>query len=215
MIGDYALLDGSSDRARLVRRGLRLNYVTIGYNVVEATVALLAGLASGSVALVGFGVDSVIEVAASGTAQWRLRADVDPTRREAAERRARTLVGWSFVALALYVSYESGRSLWLREPPSRSVAGTGILAVSAIVMPILARAKGRIARALRSGALESEATQTSLCAYLSIIALAGVGLNAAAGWWWADPVTALGMVPIIVLEALDGIRGRTACEDCR
>jgi divalent metal cation (Fe/Co/Zn/Cd) transporter len=193
-------------RAALVRRGLLLNWLTIGYNVLEAVVSLAAGVLAGSVALVGFGVDSVIEVTASGAAQWRLRADLDERRRASVERGTRRVIGWSFLALAAYVAYESATALWSREQPERSIVGLIILALSVVVMPALARAKRRVARAMASGALASEAKQTSLCAYLSAIALTGVALNALAGWWWADPVAALAMVPVIAREGLEGVR---------
>jgi divalent metal cation (Fe/Co/Zn/Cd) transporter len=202
----------ATTRAALVRRGLKLNYATIAYNVVEAVVSLVAGIVAGSVALVGFGIDSVIEVTASGAAQWRLRADVDRARRERVERITVRVIGWSFLALAVYVAVDSVMSLWLRERPDRSMLGTVILALSVIVMPVLARAKRRVARALGSAALGADATQTSLCAYLSIIALVGVALNALAGWWWCDPAAALAMVPIIAKEGVDGIRAKSHCD---
>src|SRR2546423_2830493 len=203
-----------SDRAPLVRRGLRLNYLTIAYNSAEAVASLFAGILAGSVALVGFGIDSVIEVAASGAAQWRLRADVDPRHRERVERITVRVIGWSFLALAAYVLYDSATTLWLRERPDRSIVGIVILSLSVIVMPLLARAKRRVATQLSSRALEADAMQTSLCAYLSVIALTGVALNAAFGWWWADPVAALAMVPIIAKEGLEGIRGDDSCAEC-
>jgi divalent metal cation (Fe/Co/Zn/Cd) transporter len=207
---------GDPIRAALVRRGLRLNYLGIGYNVLEAVVAVAAGLVAGSVALVGFGFDSVIEVTASAAAQWRLRSDVDPHHRERVERRTARIIGWSFLALALYVALDSASALVHRDAPERSVPGLVLLALSAIVMPWLARAKRRVARALASGALEADAMQTSLCAYLSIIALAGVALNAFVGWWWADPVAALAMVPIIAREGVEGVRREVLCaDDCR
>jgi divalent metal cation (Fe/Co/Zn/Cd) transporter len=202
----------SAARAALVRRGLALNWATIVYNVVEAVVAIGAGVVAGSVALLGFGLDSVIEVTASGAAQWRLRADLDAERRARVERATLRLIGWSFLALAAWVLYDSVDALVGREPPERSVAGLVLLALSAIVMPILARAKRRVARAMTSRALEAEATQTSLCAYLSVIALAGVAMNALLGWWWADPVAALAMVPIIAREGVEGVRAREHCE---
>lgn len=201
-------------RAALVRVGLRLNYATIAYNVLEAAVSLTAGVLAGSVALVGFGIDSVIEVTASGAAQWRLRADVDHARRERVERMTLRVIGWSFLALAAYVAVDSVTSLSYRERPDRSAVGTVILALSVIVMPVLARAKRRVARELGSAALEADATQTSLCAYLSVIALAGVALNALVGWWWCDPAAALAMVPIIAKEGLDGIRAKPHCDTC-
>jgi divalent metal cation (Fe/Co/Zn/Cd) transporter len=201
-------------RPALVRRGLRLNYLTIGYNTLEAVVSLAAGLAAGSVALVGFGVDSVIEVTASLAAQWRLRADLDPVRRERVEHLTVRIIGGTFVALAVYIAYESAATLIAREGPDGSVVGVVLLAMSLIVMPLLARAKYRVAGSLGSSALTADATQTSLCAYLSAIALAGVALNTLFGWWWADPIAALGMVPIILREGIEGLRGKTACSNC-
>ncbi len=203
----------ATSRPALVRRGLALNYLTIGYNVVEAVVALGAGIVSGSVALLGFGLDSVIEVTASGAAQWRLRADLDPVRRARAERTTLRIIGWSFLALAAYVVIDSALTLLRHEPPERSVVGLVLLALSAVVMPLLARAKRRVAREMSSRALDAEATQTSLCAYLSVIALAGVAFNAWFGWWWADPVAALAMVPIIAKEGIEGARGEQHCDD--
>lgn len=204
--------EATPERAALIRRGLRLNYITIGYNVFEAVASLIVGLLAGSVALVGFGADSVIEVSASLAAQWRLRVDHDADHRARAELTAHRIVGASFLALATYIAVDSLHSLWLREAPERSIVGVVILALSVIVMPLLARAKRRVARGLSSHALESEAAQTSLCAYLSLIALVGVALNTTAGWWWADPVAALAMVPIIAREGWEGIRGE-ACDD--
>lgn len=202
-------------RSALVRRGLRLNYLTLGYNVLEGVVALIAGIVAGSVALVGFGVDSVIEVTASAAAQWRLRAHLDPVRREHVEHITLRIIGWSFLALAAYIAIDGAKSLWLHERPEGSTLGIMVLALSVIVMPLLARAKRRVARELGSRALEADAEQTSLCAYLSVIALAGVALNAALGWWWADPVAAMAMVPIIAKEGVEGIRGKDRCDDCR
>ena len=205
-----------ADRSALVRRGLVLNYATIGYNAIEALVSIVAGLVAGSVALVGFGFDSAIEVTAAVAAQWRLRVDHDAARRERVEHLTVRTIGWSFLALAAYVTWDSGRTLWLREEPERSIAGMVILVLSVIVMPVLARAKRRVARGLASRALAADARQTSLCAYLSVIALAGVAMNGLLGWWWADPVAALLMVPIIVRDGLEGVRGEECCTDeCR
>ena len=204
-----------SDRAALVHRGLVLNWLTLAYNSLEAIVSIVAGVLAGSVALIGFGADSVIELTASGAAQWRLRADIDLERRARVERITLRMIGATFLALAAYVAYESIDSLWRREAPKPSWLGVAILTLSVIVMPLLARAKRRVARAMESRALEADARQTSICAYLSIIALAGVVLNAVAGWWWADPIAALGMVPIIAHEGREGIRGEPGCDDCR
>jgi len=204
----------TATRPGLVGRGLRLNYLTIGYNTLEGIVALAAGIVAGSVALVGFGVDSVIEVTASLAAQWRLRADLDPIRRERVEHRTVRIIGGTFLALAAYVTYDSIETLIAREEPEGSIVGVVLLSMSVIVMPVLARAKRGVAGGLGSSALTADARQTSLCAYLSVIALAGVALNTLLGWWWADPLAALAMVPIIVREGLEGLRGETACADC-
>ena len=200
-------------REELVRRGIRLSYATIGYNSLEAIASLIAGLLAGSVALIGFGIDSVIEVSASGAAQWRLRSDHE-SRRSRSENVTHRFVGACFLALAVYVAVDGAKTLWLRERPDRTIAGIVILSMSVMVMPLLARAKLKVASAMQSGALRAEARQTSLCAYLSIIALAGVLLNAALGWWWADPVAALCMVPIIVSEGIAGLRAKVDAGDC-
>ncbi|HEY3112062.1 MAG TPA: cation transporter [Gemmatimonadaceae bacterium] len=199
------------DRAALVRRGIWLSYATIGYNSLEAIGSLVAGIIAGSVALVGFGIDSVIEVTASVAAQWRLRSDINESRRERVELLTMRIVGVCFIALAIYILFDAANTLVTRAAPDRSVFGILILALSVIVMPILARSKKRVARELTSVALEAEATQTSLCAYLSVIGLAGVLLNGILGWWWADPVAALLMVPIIVREGIEGIRAEACC----
>jgi divalent metal cation (Fe/Co/Zn/Cd) transporter len=203
----------SPAREALVRRSVRLNVATLAYNSLEAMIAILAGLAAGSIALVGFGLDSLIELAASVTALWRLSADLDPARRERAERVALRVIGVLFLALAAYVAVDAAQALLRREAPSESVAGVVLAALSLVVMPLLARAKRRVATQMGSGALAAEAEQTSLCAYLSAILLGGLVLNATLGWWWADPVAALAMVPIILREGVAGVRGRSACAD--
>jgi divalent metal cation (Fe/Co/Zn/Cd) transporter len=201
-------------REQLVRRGIWLSYATIGYNSLEAIASLVAGILAGSVALIGFGIDSVIEVAASGAAQWRLRSDLDVVRRVTAERLSLRLIGACFLGLAAYVAIDSGTALWLKERPDRTIVGVVVLTLSVLVMPLLALAKREVADKMKSGALRAEAKQTSLCAYLSVIALAGVGLNAGFGWWWADPVAALAMVPIIVSEGVAGLRAKADADDC-
>jgi divalent metal cation (Fe/Co/Zn/Cd) transporter len=203
-----------ADRRTMVRRGMLLNYATIGYNSLEAIASLIAGLLAGSIALVGFGIDSVIEVTASGAAQWRLRSDGDPVRRAHAERISLRVIGACFLGLAVYVSIDGGKALWLQERPHRTIVGVVILALSVLVMPVLAFAKREVADKLQSGALRAEAKQTSICAYLSVIALAGVALNTGFGWWWADPVAALAMVPIIVAEGIAGLRAKPGAADC-
>jgi divalent metal cation (Fe/Co/Zn/Cd) transporter len=197
----------------LVNRGMTLNYVTIGYNTLEAVVSLAAGLVAGSVALVSFGIDSAIEVTSAGAAQIRLRADYDPIRRAQLEQQTHRVIGAAFLILAVYVTTDAILALWHREPAEPSRLGIAILALSVVVMPVLARAKRRVAVALSSGALAADATQTSLCAYLSAIALVGVAMNAMVGWWWADPIAALAMVPIIAKEGAEGVRARPSFED--
>jgi cation efflux family protein len=210
---DTAALQTIADAA-LIRRGLRLNYLSLGYNAVEAGVALMAGLVAGSVSLTGFGIDSVVEVTASVAAQWRLRANAESGRLARAERRTHQIVGVCFLALAAWVAYEAIKTLLAREAPARSVLGIIVLTLSVIIMPLLARAKRRVAQSLGSGALRAEAKQTAVCAYLSAIALVGVGLNTVLGWWWADPVAALAMAPIITKEGLEGLRAEPCAECC-
>ena len=202
------------DRPALIRRGKVLEYATVGYNSLEGIIAIAAGLMAGSIALVGFGFDSVIEVISGVTLLWRLHADVDEEKRERVEQRALRIVGASFPLLAAYVTFDALKALVLREPPDESVIGIVLAAVSLVVMPFLVRAKRRVAGAIGSRALNADATQTALCTYLSAILLAGLLLNATLGWWWADPVAAMVMVPIIVREGLEGIRGERCEDDC-
>ncbi len=209
-----ATLLTAAARVLLVARSRRLNLATLGYNALEGVVAIAAGLAAGSVALVGFGIDSGIELTASCVALWRLSADADHARRERAERASHRIIGALFMALALYVTIDAGLALWNREVPGESPVGIALAAASVLVMPVLARAKRRVGIALGSRALTAEAAQTSLCMWLSAILLGGLVLNAALGWWWADPVAALAMVPIIAREGIEGLRGAPACTDC-
>ncbi|HET9532503.1 MAG TPA: cation transporter [Blastocatellia bacterium] len=203
----------SADRARLVRRGRRLEYLTIGYNSLEGVIAIVAGMIAGSIALVGFGFDSVIEVISGATLLWRLYSDADESRREQVEAVALRIVGVSFLALSLYVGYDSIKSLIVQEPPDESIPGIILAAASLIIMPLLVRAKRRVARSINSSALAADAKQTELCTYLSAILLGGLLLNALLGWWWADPVAALVMVPIIAKEGIEALRGETCCDE--
>lgn len=200
-------------RELLVRRGRWLTGLTLAYNSLEAIVALAAGIAAGSIALTGFGVDSLIELTASVVALRRLGADGDPARRARIEGQSHRAIGALFLALAAYVAWEATGALWYREAPSESPVGIALAIASVVIMPLLARAKRRVAVGLSSRALGAEATQTSLCAWLSAILLAGLTLDALFGWWWADPVAALAMVPIIAREGVEGVRGEPAC-DC-
>jgi divalent metal cation (Fe/Co/Zn/Cd) transporter len=203
----------SRNRADLVRRGRYLEYFTIGYNSLEGLIAVAAGLLAGSIALVGFGFDSLIEVTSGAVLLWRLHADLDEERRERVEAISLRIVGACFVLLAIYVSYDSVKSLIRREAPQESIVGIVLAAVSLIVMPLLVRAKRKVARGINSAALMADSKQTELCTYLSAILLGGLLLNALLGWWWADPVAALVMVPIIFKEGIEGLRGETCCDD--
>jgi divalent metal cation (Fe/Co/Zn/Cd) transporter len=186
-----------------IRRGLWLEYLTVGYNVLEAVIALAAGGVAGSVSLVSFGIDSVIEVSSGAVMIWRLGKCADE-----AERRAQKAIALSFFALGAWVAWESVERLWHREGPALSWTGIGLAMLSLLVMPALARAKRQVGVTIASAAMVADSRQTSLCAYLSAILLAGLALQAAAGWWWADAVAALTMLPIIVREGIDAWKGR-------
>ena len=206
------LHDGT--RRALVRRGRLLSYITLSYNVLEGVASLVFGTLAGSIALVGFGIDSLIEVTSSAAALWRLRADLDHVRRARVERASLRIIGVCFLVLAIYISAAAGHDLWKHEPPTESIPGMVVAALSVIVMPLLARAKRRVAIELGSRALRADAIQTSLCTYLSVVVLGGLALNALFGWWWADPVAALAMTPLIAKEGLDGLRGEDHCGEC-
>jgi len=192
-----------AERARLQRRGVLLEWFTVTWNVIEAAVAITAGVVAGSVALVGFGIDSGIEVVAASALLWRFRrAGPDATEEEhgAAERRALYVVSGTFFTLAAYIAIEAISALVTGEEPDTSTVGVVLALVSLVAMPSLAYAKQRTGRALGSRALEADAIETWVCAYLSLALLAGVGLNAAFGWAWADPVGALAMLPVILWQ---------------
>jgi divalent metal cation (Fe/Co/Zn/Cd) transporter len=201
-------------RSQAVARGRRLEYVTIVYNSLEGLVALVAGWLAGSVALVGFGFDSIIEVSSGAALLLRLHADADPRRRARMERLTLEFVGVCFLALAAYVSYDSLSNLIRHDPPRPSIIGIALAATSLTVMPLLARAKRRVAREISSGAMAADAKQTEFCMYLSAILLVGLTLNAAFGWWWADPLAGLIMVPIIAREGIGALRGKACACSC-
>lgn len=201
-----------TERAIAVRRGRLFEYLTIIWNSFEGTISIGAGLLSGSVALVGFGFDSLIEVSSGAALLWRLHLDA-PERRERAEQTALRLVGISFLLLAAYVAFDAVKSLIQREPPEASYLGIAIAALSLFVMPYLAKAKRRVATVIQSRALQADSRQTDICAYLSAILLVGLLLNALWGWWWADPLAALVMVPIITREGFQALRGKTCCDE--
>lgn len=202
-------------RARTLAYALRLEYLTVGWNVVEGVVAIAAALAAGSVALLAFGIDSFVECASGGILIWRLRAEKtakDAAAIERLDRRAHQLVGGSLFALAAWVVFDASKALYTQERPQASVVGIGLLLLSIAAMYWLARAKRRAAAALRSRALEADSFQTSACFWLSIVGLVGVGLNAAFGFWWADPVAALGIAVLLVKEGREGLRGESCCD---
>ena len=203
----------TTERSEIVARGKRLEYATIGYNCLEGLASIIAGAIAGSIALVGFGIDSIIEVASGVALLWRLHGD-NAEQRERRERVTLRIVGICFLALAAYVAFDSIKSLVRHELPERSIPGIVITSLSIIVMPILARAKRRVGRALNSGAMIADAKQTDLCLYLSGITIGGLLLNAVFGWWWADPAAALIMVPIIAREGVEGLRGEHCDDDC-
>ena len=203
----------AADRALLVRRGRRLEYLTLAWNSLEGLVAILAGAIAGSISLIGFGLDSLIEMISGAALLWRMKVDADIPRRERNERIALRIVGACFLALAVYIAFQSLRDLWQRTAPHASLVGIVLACAALLVMPLLARAKRKVGTGLGSAAMHADATQSSLCAYLSAILLAGLLLNALFGWWWADPLAALIMVPIIAREGLDALKGNS-CNDC-
>ena len=190
-----------------LRKGLRLEVFTVGWNAAEAIIAIVAGLVAGSVALVGFGLDSIIESISGVALYHRLRGELhgDDERNEARERRALLFVGVSFLLIAAYVFYEAVTGLWRKEIPEHSTAGIALAVISLVVMPVLGWMKLQTGRELESRALVADAKETFVCAYLSLALLLGLGLNALFGWWWADPVAGLAMLPLIVHEGWEAI----------
>ncbi len=178
-------------------------YFTVGWNCLEAVVALLAGWLAGSIALEGFGLDSVIETVSGVAVLWRFRRPF--VEDEGAERRAVQVIGLTFLALAAYIAYEAGTDLWYRRPPRFSLPGLILASLSLLVMPALALAKLRLARRLRSRALRADSLETLLCAYLSGTLLLGLALNGWLGWWWADPLAALAMTVFIAREGVEAL----------
>jgi divalent metal cation (Fe/Co/Zn/Cd) transporter len=201
------------ERSAIVRQGRRLEYFTIAWNGLEGLVAVIAGVVAGSISLVGFGIDSFIEVTSGLTLLWRMSVDTDVPGRERNEKRALKIVGICFIGLAAYIAYESALDLWSRRAPEHSIPGIILACVSLIVMPLLSRAKRKVGRTLGSAAMHADAKQTEFCTYLSAILLAGLLLNTLFGVWWADPVAALIMVPIVAKEGIEGLQGK-ACVEC-
>jgi divalent metal cation (Fe/Co/Zn/Cd) transporter len=213
-----AALSRERSADRWTRIALWLVGATAAYNAVEAVVALWAGARAESISLLGFGLDSLIELTAALALFWRLSREwrgAGPEAVEAAERIVHRLVGATFLALAVYVLAEAGWGLWVRERPAESLVGLIIAAASLVIMPLVAWGKLRAARALGSAALRAEAKETLACSYLSAVLLLGLGANAALGWWWADPLAALAMVPWLLREGLEGLRGEEGGHESR
>jgi divalent metal cation (Fe/Co/Zn/Cd) transporter len=208
------------DRTALLRRGALFEAASVGWNIVEGVIAVAAGVPASSVALIGFGIDSFVETVSAAVVGWRLRAelagDPDDERIERLERGAGRIAGGLLLGVAVYVVIDAGRRLLGFGAEAReSVVGVVLTAVSSVVMPLLGRAKLRTAQALGSAAMRADAYETMACAWLSLTTLAGLGLNAAFGWWWTDPLAALAIVPLVVREGLEGWRGETGTADSR
>lgn len=202
-------------RREHLARALGLEYLTVGWNIVEGVVAVSAAVLAGSVALLGFGIDSFVESASGLVMIWRLRAErragSDDAVLDAIEHRARKLVALSLFLLAAFVTFDAARSLWTGERPAFSLVGVVLTGISLVVMMWLARAKQRAARALGSRAMEADAFQTTACWWLSLAALVGITLNGALGWWWADPAAALVIAALIVKEGREAWEGERDC----
>jgi divalent metal cation (Fe/Co/Zn/Cd) transporter len=204
-----SLTVGRTDRRRLARRAALLAWFTIGWNTIEGIVAVGAGIAAGSIALVGFGLDSGVEVFAGAVVVWQLRG-----LSEDKEQRALRLIAVSFFALAAYTIAEASRDLLDGDHAATSLVGVVLAAVSLLVMPALAVAKRRTGRQLGNTVVVADSTETALCSYLSAILLGGLVLNAAVGWWWADPLAALGIAALAIRDGREAWHGETCCETC-
>lgn len=199
-----------------MRTALWLVGATMAYNIVEAVVALWAGTEAGSIALLGFGLDSLIECAAATALLWRLGIEAagrSPEVVEATERRVHQFIGTTFLALAIYVLLQAGWTLWMREAPDESIVGIILAGLSLLIMPAIAWGKLRVARKIGSAALAAEAKETLACSYLSFTLLLGLAANAIAGWWWADPLAAVLMIPWLIKEGVEGLRGECTDDD--
>ena len=199
----------STQRNEGLRRGRRLEIFTVAWNVVEAIVAVVAGWLAGSIALVGFGFDSMIEVTAGAFVLRRIHSELQGASPEQVQSQGRTatrVVGITFLVLGAYIAYEAVSALWTREPPEQSTIGIVLAAASLLVMPCLAWRKLKVGRELKSPALVADSKETFVCSYMSFALLLGLGLNALVGWWWADPVAALLMVPMIAHEGWEAVQ---------
>jgi divalent metal cation (Fe/Co/Zn/Cd) transporter len=202
-------------RPESVKRALRLEFLTVGWNVVEGVIAVTAAVIAGSVALLGFGIDSFVECSSALVMIWRLRAERDHRltgeRLESVELRARRLVAGSLFLLGAYVAFDAVQTLRIGDRPAFSLVGVVLLTVSVGVMLWLARAKRRVARELGSEAMEADAFQTTACWWLSLAALIGIGMNGLLGWWWADPLAALVIAGLVAREGREAWNGKACC----
>ena len=200
------MTNGRIQRAALVRRAIRLEYFTIFYNLAEGGVSVALGGFASSIALIGFGLDSFVESLSGVIVLWRFRAEVrGAANHEDMEARTIRYVGWSFIVLAAYIGFESVRKLWLREIPAPSIGGIALAILSLVIMPWLAYRKKRTGIELESGALIADSKETLACSLLSAELLVGLSLNASFGWWWADPVAGLAMIPWLLMEAHEAL----------
>ena len=197
----------------LYKKALYLEYLTVGYNILEGIASIIAGLMAGSIALVGFGLDSAVESASGGVLIWRLKkhGHISEEEEERVEKKAVRLVGVSFFILGAYILYEAIEKLYLREAPEPSLPGIVIALLSIVIMPLLARAKLAVARKIKSRSLETDSRQTIVCSLLSVALLAGLALNYLFGLWWADPVSALVIVAFIFREGVEAFTKEKAC----
>lgn len=201
----------AEDRRRYGRRAQLLAGASVTYNVIEAIIAMTAGLVAGSVALVGFGLDSIVEVSSGLIILWQFRHPLPESR----ERRALRLMALSFFALAAYVTFESLRALATGDEPDASTVGIILACASLVIMPFLSWAQRRTGRALGSNAVVADSTQTLLCTYMSAVLLVGLVLNATLGWYWADPIAGLVIAAVAVKEGREAWRGEGCCAPAR
>ncbi len=200
-------------RAAVVQNAIGLEYFTVAYNIVEGVVSLVLGGLAGSIALIGFGLDSFVESFSGLVVLWRFRCEAQGQGVQSTlESRALRYVGGSFFLLSTYIFVESVRKLWLQEPPEPSPLGILLAVLSLIVMPVLARKKFNIGKKLNSAAMVGDSKQTLACSLLSVALLLGLSLNAAFGWWWADPIAGLVMVPWLLKEGQEALRGEVCCD---
>jgi divalent metal cation (Fe/Co/Zn/Cd) transporter len=201
-----------TERSRYERRARLLAWVGIAWHVIEFAIAIVAGIVAGSIALIGFGADSLIEALAGLVVLWLFTGNRIGSHQ--AERRAQMLIALSFYVLAAYIAVDATRALINGDHPQTSWVGIGLAAFTAATMPLLARAKRRVGHKLNSSAAVKEASQTSLCAYLSVALLIGLGANALLGWWWADPLAALAIAAVAAKEGRESWRGEGCLDGC-